>query len=227
MENQFYTYAFLREDGTPYYIGKGKGNRAWKNRRTPPHRPKQDERIIILKKNLTETEAFCHEVYMISVLGRKENGTGILLNRAEGGQGPSGAIHSEEYRNKNRAAQTGMTFWSNPETGKTTYSQECPGKGWIKGHTDNMKKEKSKKQKGMLLWYNPQEECHTWSKSHPGEGWIQGMGPERRGRCANGRKGKKPHNRGLKCWHNPETNEAQYSSTCPGEGWKLGGKPRK
>ncbi len=55
----YYTYAYLREDKTPYYIGKGKGSRIYSaNRRIKP--PKDKSRIIYLKQNLTEEEAFRH-----------------------------------------------------------------------------------------------------------------------------------------------------------------------
>jgi hypothetical protein len=99
----YYTYAYLREDGTPYYIGKGKGDRAYsKHQRgkskggyfTPPEKNK----ILILKQNLTEEEAFKHEIYMIAVLGRKDLGTGILRNLTDGGEGVSGYRHSDETK---------------------------------------------------------------------------------------------------------------------------------
>lgn len=83
---EYYTYAYLREDGTPYYIGKGKGRRAY-NRNCKSVRLPEKDRILILKKNLTEEEAFIHEIYMIAVLGRKDLGTGILRNLTEGGEG--------------------------------------------------------------------------------------------------------------------------------------------
>lgn len=87
MRKDFYTYAYLREDGTPYYIGKGCGKRAYKkNNRRGCSRPKEISRIIFLKKNLTEEEAYRHEVYMIFVLGRKDIGTGILRNLTDGGE---------------------------------------------------------------------------------------------------------------------------------------------
>ena len=96
----YYTYAYLREDRTPYYIGKGKGNRAYRRRKTDIKPPKDKSRIIVLKQNLTEEESFRHEVYMIAVFGRKDLGTGILHNRTNGGEGASGTVVSEETRRK-------------------------------------------------------------------------------------------------------------------------------
>ncbi len=95
--NNYYTYAYLREDGTPYYIGKGKGKRIHftHNRRIsiPP-----ENRRVFLKQNLTEEEAFRHEKYMIAVLGRKDLGTGILRNLTDGGEGISNFSHSDETK---------------------------------------------------------------------------------------------------------------------------------
>jgi len=94
----YYTYAYLREDRTPYYIGKGKGNRIYKRNKRKIKTPKDKFRIIFLKQNLTEEEAFKHEIYMIAVFGRKDLGTGILHNKTNGGEGASGAIRSSEFK---------------------------------------------------------------------------------------------------------------------------------
>jgi hypothetical protein len=98
--NNYYTYAYLREDGTLYYIGKGKGYRAYHKSKGEIKPPKDKSKIILLKQNLTEEEAFKHETYMISVFGRKDLGTGILRNKTNGGDGNSGKIVSEETRKK-------------------------------------------------------------------------------------------------------------------------------
>jgi hypothetical protein len=92
----YYTYAYLREDGTPYYVGKGKGRRVYKKRKGEIGKPIDKSKIIFLKQNLTEEEAFKHEIYMIAVLGRIDLGTGILRNKTDGGDGISGYKHSDE-----------------------------------------------------------------------------------------------------------------------------------
>jgi hypothetical protein len=100
MNNHFYTYAYLREDKTPYYIGKGKGERVYKKSKNDIRPPKDKSRIIFLKQNLSEELAFKHEKYMISVFGRKDLGTGILHNRTDGGDGASGVMQTEETKLK-------------------------------------------------------------------------------------------------------------------------------
>ena len=89
---KYYTYAYLRENRTPYYIGKGSGRRIYNKGKKDIKPPKNKSRIIFLKQNLTEEEAFKHEIYMIEVFGRKDLGTGILHNKTNGGDGVSGII---------------------------------------------------------------------------------------------------------------------------------------
>jgi hypothetical protein len=101
MENNFYVYEYIREDGTPYYIGKGSGNRAYVKRKRG--RPIDAARIRIIKEALTELEALELEVKLIKYYGRKDLGTGFLINLTNGGEGL--ANPSTETRMKMAAAK--------------------------------------------------------------------------------------------------------------------------
>lgn len=96
--NNFYVYAYLRDDQTPYYIGKGKNNRVFEKHHVPV--PRDRERIKFLYKDLFENQALAFEIFWIAVYGRKDIGTGILRNLSNGGDGTSGYEHKESARNK-------------------------------------------------------------------------------------------------------------------------------
>jgi len=106
-KNQYYIYSYLREDHSPYYIGKGKEGRAFTKGYKEVRPPQDKSKVKILKANLTEEDAFALEKLYILMFGRKDLGTGILRNKTDGGDGPSGAIRSEETKEKIRQANLG------------------------------------------------------------------------------------------------------------------------
>ena len=86
MNNIYYVYQYLRTDGTPYYIGKGKNRRAYVKQRVIPL-PTNKSLIQFIAHKLSETEAFILEAKLIKHYGRKDLGTGILHNKTDGGEG--------------------------------------------------------------------------------------------------------------------------------------------
>lgn len=112
----YYVYAYIRSKdsatakaGTPYYIGKGKGNRAWDSHRV--HNisvPNNTKYIIIIQNNIDEQTAFSIEKVLIKIWGKKTNNTGILHNKTDGGDGGrSGYKLSPETKNKISVAKKG------------------------------------------------------------------------------------------------------------------------
>lgn len=144
----FYTYAYLREDKTPYYIGKGRGNRLYDHRGKNCIPPKDKSKIIKLKQNLTEEEAFKHEIYMIAVFGRKDLGTGILRNLSDGGDGgASGYKHPENICKFRSERMKGNKIWKgrrHSDISKQKVREAREGKKLSNEHIEKLKKSHSK-----------------------------------------------------------------------------------
>ena len=146
--NIYYVYSYNREDGSPYYIGKGKNHRAFVKKRTIPI-PKDKSRITFVYTNLTEEEAFVKEKQLIKLYGRKDLGTGILRNLTDGGEGISGA--AEETRRKISESLMGE---KHPMFGKKISEQTRKKiseaqKGKI--HSEETKRKMSEARKGKLF----------------------------------------------------------------------------
>lgn len=97
--SDFYVYALLRGDCTPFYIGVGSGDRWLQHERGAQHRKSHKDHVILkmrrdgwpeipkvkLAEGLTRPVAAQMEIDLILLLGRRPNGP--LTNLTRGGEG--------------------------------------------------------------------------------------------------------------------------------------------
>jgi len=122
----FYVYQYIREDGSPYYIGMGHANRI-----NDGHKgvevPKDPSRKLFIQTNMLEIDALRLERQLTEKYGLIRNGTGILENKIHGGH----------------ASPRGMLGKKQKEESKLKISLGNTGKIRTEKHRENYRKPKS------------------------------------------------------------------------------------
>ena len=165
-------YQHRRNDNSEvFYVGRGKTtkrayskldrNKHWHNIVN-----KFGYTVEILFENLSWEQSGIEEMNLIKIIGRKNIGTGPLVNLTDGGEGMNNFIFSNDAKEKMRKAKIGNTHGSG-------------NKGQIRGpRTDEVKEKISKGNKGRV---HTEQSRLNMSKAHVGNKLPEAVKQKMRG----------------------------------------------
>jgi len=175
----FYTYAHFRPDNSVFYIGKGRGRRAWAKDNRNPHwhhvtAKHGEHKVEVLAQWPTEQEAFDHEKFLIWCF--RDMGCS-MANIADGGEGSSGYRHRDETIQKmqeNRTGEKNQFFGrTHSEQTKKMISEAkkaAPSKPWLGKHmSEEAKKKISESLRGRSGTKHTEESRKKMSLAHKGK----------------------------------------------------------
>jgi len=183
--SECFVYAYRDpETSTPFYIGKGQGNRHLYHLNEAKKQDTKDRNkhkinkirsilkvgkepvIEIVAKNLNHDDAFELEEFLIQEIGRADKKAGPLTNLTNGGEGATGLDHSgEKNPNYGKIGEKSALFGrSHSEESKRKMSESQKGRVFSEQHKQNMRKPKSEAGRKAIqearknMTYRPSEE---------------------------------------------------------------------
>ena len=103
-----YVYCYLRSSNfTPYYVGVATRHDRPTSKSHSINVPAEKTLIRVLQLGLTRDDAIKWEIFYIAHYGRIDNGTGILRNLTNGGEGVTGKVWTQAQKKAKSVAMTG------------------------------------------------------------------------------------------------------------------------